>query len=99
MCRLPHTRFESWVSPPQARHRRATPPRGRGILQGRATSRMIFKFFLSCEQHFLLLHVHLEITTALAEVCLDLYQRQVPAGSLAELSQTLLPFTWLKKVK
>lgn len=32
----------------------------------------------------------------LTEICLDLYHRQVTAGSCAELSQTLLPFTWLK---
>lgn len=37
--------------------------------------------------------------TLLTEFCLDLYHRQVPAGSEAELSQTLLPFTRLKLKK
>lgn len=51
ICHLPHTRSESWASPPRARRRKATPPQGRGILQRRARFEWRLSL-LSCEKHF-----------------------------------------------
>lgn len=95
ICHLPHTRSESWASPTQAHRRKATPPQGRGILQRQARFQWYLSL-LSCGKHFFPFHVCSGIIMPLTEICLDLYHRQVTAGNYAELSQTLLPFTWLK---